>query len=121
MSSRSLSKKEEKQNWFNLYSFMEDEKVNKLYDILYREAYQIAEVEKKYEIKKQVIRLNAEAYKYAKEGDFYNAYLVIDQAIALDPNAPNAYDSKGEFYLMQGRFNKALAMWNKVMELLLIE
>lgn len=116
MKSRSLSKKEEKQNWFSLYPFMEDEKVDKLYGILYREAYKIAEIEKKYEIKKEVNQLNAEAYKYVKAGDFYNAYMTIDHAIALEPDNPNVYDSKGEFYLMQGRLSKALSMWNKVLE-----
>ena len=108
--------KEEKQNWFNLYLYMNDEKVDKLYDILYREKYKIAGIEKKYEIKKQVNQLNAEAYKYVKAGDFYNAYITIDHAIALEPDNPNLYDSKGEFYLMQGRLSKARSMWNKVLE-----
>ena len=42
--------------------------------------------------------------------------MTIDHAIALESDNPNVYDSKGEFYLMQGRLDKALSMWNKVLE-----
>ena len=124
MISRSLSSKEQKENWFNLYPMMEEEKIDKLYVILYRENYKIGKIENEYELKKQEIRikaegdkLNHEAYDYAKEGDYFHAMITINKAIELNPGNPNYYDSKGEICLMQGRTLRALAMWNKVIKL----
>ena len=54
--SRSLSKNEEKQNWFNLIPMMNQEQIEKLRDILTRERDKIAEIEAKYEQKKQEIK-----------------------------------------------------------------
>ena len=42
------------------------------------------------------------------------AFAVIDEAIKINPNDPNLYDSKGEFYSMQNNFEKAKEMWLKV-------
>lgn len=42
------------------------------------------------------------------------ALAVIDEAIKINPNDPNFYDSKGEFYSMQNNFEKAKEMWLKV-------
>ena len=54
--SRSLSNDDEgKQNWFTLFLQMNEEQVDKLYDILYRETYNIGRIEKKYENKKAEI------------------------------------------------------------------
>lgn len=39
---------------------------------------------------------------------------VINDAIKINPNDPNFYDSKGEFYSMQNNFEKAKEMWLKV-------
>lgn len=113
LSSESLAEKKEKQSWFDLYPLMNQDQKDKLYDILYRESYKLGLFERKM----QASQYNQEAYDYAKAGDFYHAYETIDKAISLYPSDPNYYDSKGEFYLMQYRSGRALAMWNKVLEL----
>lgn len=56
LESRSLSKKEEKQSWFNLVPMMNPEQIEKLRDILTREKNKIAEIEAKYEKKKEEIK-----------------------------------------------------------------
>lgn len=69
LQSRSLAKDEEKQSWFNLVPIMNEEQVNKLRDILVRERDKIAEIELKYERKKEEIqekyqaRFNAVEYQ----------------------------------------------------------
>lgn len=45
------------------------------------------------------------------------ALVVINEAIRLEPQEPNYYDSKGEFYSMQSNYEKAKEMWNKVKSL----
>lgn len=64
---------------------------------------------------------NDMAYLYA-EGkgvtkDFNEAHRLIDIAIKNEPGYPNFYDSKGEFYLMEGKMDKAKEMWAKVFAL----
>lgn len=56
LKSRSLAKKEEKQSWFNLVPMMNEDQVEKLRDILTRERDKIAEIEAKYEKKKEEIK-----------------------------------------------------------------
>lgn len=56
LNSRSLSKDEEKQSWFNLVPMMNQEQIDKLRDILQREKDKIAEIEAKYEKKKEEIK-----------------------------------------------------------------
>ena len=60
---------------------------------------------------------NGLAYLYAKKKDFRNAIKTIDHAIALMPEEANYYDSKGEILLMKGDEQKALNLWQKVLEL----
>jgi len=67
--SRSLAKNEEKQNWFNLIPMMNQEQIEKLRDILTRERDKIAEIEAKYEQKKQEIR---EKYQVKFDASSYN-------------------------------------------------
>ena len=71
----------------------------------------------KYERKRRANQFNKDAYEYAKKQDFFNAMLTINKAIELFPKEANYYDSKGEFCIMQGRQDRALALWNKVIEL----
>lgn len=64
---------------------------------------------------------NDMAYLYA-EGkgvpqDYNEAHRLIDIAISQKPLYPNYYDSKGEFYLMEGKMDKAREMWGKVLAL----
>lgn len=47
--SRSLSDTKEKQDWFNLYSLMNQEQIMKLYSILYRETHKLADIEDRYQ------------------------------------------------------------------------
>ncbi len=56
LKSRSLAKDEEKQSWFNLVPMMNEDQINKLRDILTRERDKIAEIEAKYEKKKEEIK-----------------------------------------------------------------
>lgn len=75
--SRSLAKNEEKQNWFNLVPMMNQEQIEKLRDILTRERDKIAEIEAKYEQKKQEIR---EKYQAKFDASSYNNRMTQLQA-----------------------------------------
>ena len=61
------------------------------------------------------------AYFYAKgmyvPQNFSMAHEMVDEAINADPTSPEAvtyYDSKGEIYLMEGKQNEAIQIWNKI-------
>lgn len=108
--SKSISDKSEKQSWFDLYSLMDEDQLYKLYDILYRENYKLGAI-------KMAYQFNEDAYALARKKDFDGAHKTIDKAIALFPDNANYYDSKGEFYQMQGKTGKAVAMWKKVVAL----
>ena len=56
LNSRSLSTQTEKQEWFDLYTLMNEEQLYKLYDIMYRESYKLADMEMRYQDKQQAIR-----------------------------------------------------------------
>ncbi len=56
LKSKSLAKEEEKQSWFNLIPMMNDDQMVKLRWILNREKEKIAEIEAKYEKKKEEIK-----------------------------------------------------------------
>lgn len=60
---------------------------------------------------------NSKAYALAKVSDYDYSISIIEKAISLVPTDPNFYDSKGEFFLLQGKNEEALAMWKKVLEL----
>jgi len=51
LNSKSLADKKEKQEWFDLYSLMQKQQISNLYDILIREGYKLAEIEKKHQNK----------------------------------------------------------------------
>lgn len=55
--------------------------------------------------------------RYGWSVQWDNAYKVINEAIELEPNNPNFYDSKGELYSMQGKYAEAKEMWLKVTSL----
>ena len=55
LNSKTLAEKEEKNSWFHLYESMTAEQTEKLYDILYREAYKAAAINYKYEQKQAEI------------------------------------------------------------------
>ena len=113
LKSKSLGSNNERQNWFDLWSLMNEEQVLKLYDILYRENYKLATINIKYEIS----GLNSQAYEKAKTRDYDGALELINQAISKKPDEAYLYDSKGEFLLMKGDTQGAVEMWQKVMEI----
>ncbi len=56
LESKSISDNKEKQSWFDLYSLMNLEQIDKLRDILTREKEKLAEIEAKYQAKQDEIK-----------------------------------------------------------------
>ena len=56
LESKSISDQKEKQSWFDLYSLMNQEQIDKLRDILTREKQKLAEIEARYQEKQEEIR-----------------------------------------------------------------
>lgn len=56
LQSKSISGQKEKQSWFDLYSLMNQEQIEKLRDILTREKQKLAEIEAKYQAKQEEIK-----------------------------------------------------------------
>lgn len=56
LESKSISEQKEKQSWFDLYSLMNQEQIDKLRDILTREKKKLAEIEAKYQAKQDEIK-----------------------------------------------------------------
>lgn len=72
------------------------------------------------QIKKNGECYNLLAYIYATKKNYNLALNYIDKAIQISSSnidKANFYDSKGEIYLMMGKDDEALKMWNKVMTL----
>ncbi len=69
LKSKSLAKSEEKQSWFNLIPMMNEDQMWKLRNILTRERDKIAEIESKYEKKKEE---NKEKYQARFDAVEYN-------------------------------------------------
>lgn len=56
LESKSISEPKEKQSWFDLYSLMNQEQIDKLRDILTREKEKLAEIEARYQAKQEEIK-----------------------------------------------------------------
>ena len=56
LESKSINESKEKQSWFDLYSLMNQEQIDKLRDILTREKEKLAEIEAKYQAKQEEIK-----------------------------------------------------------------
>jgi hypothetical protein len=56
LESKSISDQKEKQSWFDLYSLMNQEQIDKLRDILTREKEKLAEIEARYQAKQEEIK-----------------------------------------------------------------
>ena len=56
LESKSINEPKEKQSWFDLYSLMNQEQIDKLRDILTREKEKLAEIEARYQAKQDEIR-----------------------------------------------------------------
>lgn len=56
LESKSINEPKEKQSWFDLYSLMNQEQIDKLRDILTREKEKLAEIEAKYQAKQEEIK-----------------------------------------------------------------
>lgn len=137
LNSKSINEQNERQNWFDLYSLMNEEQIDRLYDILYRERYKLAQIENKYERRKNELdekygdfdnylkgktpnELNQIAYDQADLKEWKNAHKAIDKAIELDPQEANYYDSKGEILLKEDGekyLGEALRLWKKAIQL----
>lgn len=66
---------------------------------------------------RMILRLNIKAKQYVKKLDYSNAISTIDEAISIKPQNAKLYDFKGEVFLLQGKEQEALKMWQKVLEL----
>ena len=106
LKSPSMSEEEEKQSWFDIYLHMNEDQVNRLYDILYRENASL-----------RAIEINQKAYDFANQNNYKKAIKTINKAIAMYPNNANLYDSKGEFLLKIGKNDVALDMWFKAIKI----
>ena len=56
LESKSINDHKEKQSWFDLYSLMNQEQIDKLRDILTREKQKLAEIEARYQAKQEEIK-----------------------------------------------------------------
>ena len=56
LESKSINEPKEKQSWFDLYSLMNQDQIDKLRDILTREKQKLAEIEAKYQAKQEEIK-----------------------------------------------------------------
>ena len=56
LESKSINESKEKQSWFDLYSLMNQDQIDKLRDILTREKQKLAEIEAKYQEKQEEIK-----------------------------------------------------------------
>lgn len=114
LKSRSIKEVKEKQEWFDLWDLMNEEQVNKLYDILARENYKLAVIQ----YRDDANILNGKAYGYAYDKEYDKAINTIEESIELSRIAyADKYDSKGEILLMRGDTQKAVEMWRKVMSI----
>lgn len=69
-------------------------------------------------VKKEIAHvLEAKARCYHTQEQIEKAIHLIDQAIAMDPNNADWYDTKGYFVLKQGREKEALHLWAKVLKM----
>ncbi len=56
LESKSINEPQEKQSWFDLYSLMNQDQIDKLRDILTREKEKLAEIEARYQAKQEEIK-----------------------------------------------------------------
>ena len=70
LESKSINESKEKQSWFDLYSLMNQEQIDKLRDILTREKQKLAEIEAKYQAKQEEIKRK---YEETYESGAYQA------------------------------------------------
>ena len=56
LESKSINEPKEKQSWFDLYTLMNQEQIDKLRDILTREKQKLAEIEARYQAKQEEIK-----------------------------------------------------------------
>lgn len=63
------------------------------------------------------INLNQEGISFLEFEEYGAAMAKFEQAIALNPNLPTAYNNLGKVYVKQGNTEKALESFNKALEL----
>ena len=57
------------------------------------------------------------SYAYMGKGDYDRALADINQAIKLEPNDANWYDSRGEVYLNKGDYDRAIAEYERALQI----
>lgn len=97
LKAKSLEEDNQKQTWFNLYSLMKQDQINKLYDILYREIYELALINEKYE----ALRLGIKYYNgegvsqdYAKAFSYFSKAADMGSAAAQNNLGWMYYEGK---------------------------
>lgn len=116
--SSSLSEQDKQQYWFNLWYKMNERQKERLYNILYREIYQLAAIDASDNNYNDIEDGNRKAYAYAEEGDYQNAIEQINSTIKrAGLQYANVLDSKGELLLMSSDKNvkEAYNLWKEIL------
>ena len=71
LKAKSLDSRKEKQSWFDLYSLMDEERINKLYNILYREQYRLEVIHISYLGDDYYFGENGKSIDYAEAAKWY--------------------------------------------------
>lgn len=80
------TKQEEKQQWFDMYPIMNEEQIDKLYDILYRESYKLAEIETKYRERDEILAMvnNKQPLSQIKSHHGWAAFLTPEERFSVE-------------------------------------
>ena len=97
LNSASITTEKEKQEWFDLYLLMNSDQIMKLYNILYRESYQLGQMQRKYQKKQTEINQNQKYTEILSEYQKYRSLAklhpetYIDTFIELQDRILDAY------------------------------
>lgn len=91
LTSKSIDTKEEKQNWFDLLPMMNEEQIQRLYQILEKERAKLKEIEEKYEQKKKEIK---EKYASTRSDEQYDAKVVAIKKQELEASEQDMEDAE---------------------------
>ena len=94
--------------WASLHSFYTDKNLDGALDY----AQQLAKMSPKY-----APNYNILGYLYLEKKETENAKTAFEQYINLAPKEPNAYDSMGEFYMINKDYAKSAEFYDKAAEM----
>lgn len=103
--SKSLSDYKDKQNWFDLYSLMNQAQINKLYDILYREKRKLLVIDHKYE--------NETSETSEKNSDVINNSMVYIDSTYLSAYKDSTYLIDGIAFKYDSPTTEQINEWKK--------